>query len=49
MIEKVIKQNTLGILPNIAKTGIKDVDEPKKEENGPLSAFSSLKKFGNMF
>lgn len=48
MIEKVLKQNILGILPNIAKTGIKDVDEPKKEENDPFSVFS-LKKIGNMF
>lgn len=50
LIEKVIKNNILGILPNIARTGIQEVDEPKKEDNDPFAMFKLGKDFmNNMF
>jgi len=40
-----------GLLPNIPKTGIVDIDEPKKEGNDPFSSFSlaSLNNLMNTF
>ena len=46
MCERIIKFHALGLLPNIAKTGIMLVDEPKKETNDPFGGFS-LKKMSD--
>jgi hypothetical protein len=43
------KFHMLGLLPNIPKTGIKDIDEPVVEDNDPFSAFSKMNNLMNTF
>lgn len=40
LVEQLIKHHILGLMPNISKTGIMDVDEPRKETNDPFANFS---------
>jgi hypothetical protein len=45
MLQRIVKKNYLGLLPNIAKTGIKDIDEPKvKEEVNLMAQLKKLQK-----
>ena len=45
-MSRLLSTHQLGLLPNTARTGIKDVDFPKAANAG--DPFSSLKKMGNI-
>ena len=41
--DQVIKHHLLGLMPNIARTGIPDIDEPKNDASDPFASFSLQK------
>ncbi len=43
----LINEYLIGLIPNIAKTGVKSIDEPEKEAEDPF-AFMNLKKLANL-
>ena len=43
----LVNDYLIGLIPNIAKTGIKSIDEPEKEVEDPF-AFMNLKKLANI-
>lgn len=44
IIVRLMGMHQLGLLPNIARTGIKDIDNPPKEDdNDPFAAIKKLK------
>lgn len=44
---KLVSDYMLGLIPNVARTGIKTIDEPEKHEEDPF-AFMNLKKLANL-